>query len=210
MSSTPFGAILAGGESRRFGSPKALATVGGVRIVDRVRGALAAVAPDLILIANDASLFVPLSLPLRPDALPGLGALGGIYTALLWAREAGREGALAVACDMPFLSPELLAHLLAEREGADVVAPESGGRRGIEPLCAYYATACIPAIERAIERGERQIVGFHGEVRVKRIPQEAVRGYGEPELLFLNVNTPEEYERAERIAAGRSAEARDG
>lgn len=210
MNFAPFGAILAGGESRRFGSPKALATVGGVRIVDRIRGALAEVAPDLILIANDAELFAPLSLPLRPDARPGLGALGGIYTALLWAREAGRAGALAVACDMPFLSPQLLAHLLAERDGADVVAPESGGRRGIEPLCAYYTTTCIPAIERAIARDERQIVGFHGEVRVKRIPLDEVRAYGEPELLFLNVNTPEEHERAERIAAARGEEPRHG
>jgi molybdopterin-guanine dinucleotide biosynthesis protein B/molybdopterin-guanine dinucleotide biosynthesis protein len=210
VSSAPFGAILAGGESRRFGAPKALATVGGVRIVDRVREALAGVVPDLILIANDAALFAPLALPLRADARPGLGALGGIYTALLWAREAGRAGALAVACDMPFLAPPLLARLLAERVGADVVAPESGGRRGIEPLAAYYATGCIPAIERALERGERQIVGFHGEVRVKRIPLEEVRAYGEPELLFLNVNTPAEHERAERIAAARGAEADHG
>ena len=129
---TPFGAILAGGRSVRYGSPKALATVAGESILDRVRRALLRVTPDLILIANEPSLFARSGLPTRPDTRPGLGALGGIHAALLWAREAGRPGILAVACDMPFLDPALLVRIL-ERAAAgdvDVVAPESGGRRG--------------------------------------------------------------------------------
>lgn len=205
----PFGAILAGGASRRYGSPKALATVGGRRIIDRVHGALLDVAVDPVLVANDETLFADLELPTRPDARPGLGVLGGILTALLWAREDGRAGTLAVACDMPFLSPALLRRLLSEADGADIVAPESGGRRGVEPLCAYYGVGCIPAIEAELARGERHIVGFFDDVSVRRVPRAEVLGYGDPDVLFLNVNTREEREHAERLAA-RGVEAESG
>jgi molybdopterin-guanine dinucleotide biosynthesis protein A len=103
---------------------------------------------------------------------------------------------------MPFLDPRLLTRLRDAGGEAEIVVPESGGRRGVEPLCAYYSVDCIPAIEAAIARGDHRVVGFYDELRVRRIPLEEVRAIGEPELLFLNVNTPEERARAEEIARG--------
>lgn len=207
----PCGAILAGGESRRYGSPKALAEVGGKRIIDRVVVALRRVTPHLVLLANEPDLFRDLSLPTRPDVRPGLGALGGILTGLLWAREEGRPGILAVACDMPFPSVALLTHLRdaawpAGAAAADVVVPESRGRRGIEPLFAAYGVGCIPAIEARLEAGDRRMIGFHEDVRVLRVPLERVEALCDPERAFLNVNTPEERDRAERLAEGEGVE----
>ncbi|HET9985405.1 MAG TPA: molybdenum cofactor guanylyltransferase [Longimicrobiales bacterium] len=202
--SAPLGAILAGGQNRRYGAHKALATVAGEPIVERVRRALGSVLPDLVLVANEPDVYAGVGLPMRPDVRPGAGVLGGILTALCWAREQGRPGVLAVACDMPFLSSPLLRRLLAEagRDPApDVVAPASGSRRGVEPLCAYYGTACIGAIEAELGRGEMHIVGFFDDVVVRTVPLEEVRAFGDPDMLFLNVNTPEERERAERLAA---------
>lgn len=220
----PFGAILAGGQNRRYGAHKALAQVAGQPILSRVMDALGGVLPDLILVANEPEIYAPAGLPMRSDARPGTGALGGVYTALLWAREAGRPGILAVACDMPFLSPALLARLLevAAPGGAgaragrvmangsmpasgavglpDVVVPASEGPRGVEPLCAYYSTRCIPAIEAELARGERHIIGFFADVRVATLPLDEVHSFGRAETLFLNVNTPEERERAEVLA----------
>ena len=199
----PFGAILAGGRNTRYGAPKALAAVAGERIIDRVIRTLRLVTPDIILIANDVEVYAPVGLPMRPDARPGLGALGGIYSALLWARDEHRPGVLAVACDMPFLDARLLARLAAGAAGgAAVVAPESGGRRGVEPLCAYYSVRCIPAIEAQLERGDLHVIGFYDDVAVERVPLDEVRGFGDPRTLFLNVNTPEERERAEALARG--------
>jgi molybdopterin-guanine dinucleotide biosynthesis protein A len=106
---------------------------------------------------------------------------------------------------MPFLDSGLLARILvraAEPDSPDVVTPASEGRRGIEPLCAYYGVQCIAAIERAVKRDDLRMVGFHGDVRVKVLPLEEVVGFGRPEQLFLNVNTPEEREAADRIASG--------
>jgi molybdopterin-guanine dinucleotide biosynthesis protein A len=201
VSAAPLGAVLAGGRSTRYGSPKALALVGGTRIVDRVIIALRAATADVVLIANDSALASAIDLPCRSDALPGLGALGGVHTALLWAREEDRAGIVGVACDMPFLSAPLLQQLRERAQsGADVVIPQSGGRRGVEPLCAYYGTGCIGAIEAAAAAGDQRMIGFHEQVRVVVIPLREVNQFGEPDELFLNVNTPEDRERAERIA----------
>ncbi len=200
----PFGAVLAGGANSRYGEPKALVSVGGERIVDRVVRALRGATPDVVLLTNQPELFADLGLPIRGDLRPGLGALSGLHTALHWAREAGRPGILAVACDMPFLSPALLAFMadLARAGEADLVLPESDSPRGVEPLCAYYGTQCLDAIEARIQRGDWRMVGFHDDVRVLRIPRSDVRRFGPPDTLFLNVNTREDRERADRIAAG--------
>lgn len=200
---TPLGAVLAGGQSRRYGSPKALAEVAGARIVDRVVKALGSVVADLVLIANEPDLFEGVDLPTRPDIRPGLGALGGIHTALKWAEEEGRPGILAVAVDMPFLSGALLTRVrdLAFGDGAaDVVAPSSTSRRGVEPLSAAYRVSAIPAIEAEFERGESHVIGFYEEVTVHRIPMDEVLRLCDPKMAFLNVNTPEDRERAELLA----------
>jgi molybdopterin-guanine dinucleotide biosynthesis protein len=212
----PFGAILAGGESRRYGAPKALAEVGGVRIIDRVVAALRQVAPDLVLLANEPELFADLAIPSRPDVHPGLGALGGVHTGLLWARESRRPGILAVACDMPFPCLPLLAQLRDEAftppgpegspPGPDIVIPSSRSRRGVEPLFAAYGVGCLPAIEARIRDDDHRMIGFHDDVRVRRVPLRDVEALCDPERSFMNVNTPEERRRADRMAGGAHAD----
>lgn len=196
----PLGVILAGGASTRFGAPKALATVGGRRIVDRVRDALAAVLPEVVVSANDPDLFADLDLPLRPDDVPGAGPLGGIHTALRWAMEVGRPGALVVACDMPWVSAPLLRAIVerAASTPAGAVVPESGGRRGLEPLCAWYSIHSLPQVERMIAEGEHRVHRLViGGVDAEVIPLDEVRRIGDPELLFLNVNTVDDLRTAE-------------
>ena len=195
------GAIIAGGASSRVGSPKALARVGGVRIIDRAARALMAVTgDDIIAIINDPDLARQIGLPSRPDALAEAGALAGVHAALVWAREHGRAGVLAVGCDMPFVSARLLGELLAAASGHDIVIPASSGPRGVEPLCAYYGTGCITPIEDAVARGDGRMIGIHEHVRVHRIPLDVVRSFGDPAILFMNLNTESDREAAERIA----------
>ena len=194
------GAVLAGGAASRYGgAPKGLVSVAGRRILDRVVDAVQAVTGALpLLIANapGASAWRP-DLKTIPDVRPGLGSLGGIYTAVT----AGSAPVLCVAWDMPFVPEELLRALVQGQAAGkyDAFLPESSGRRGLEPLCAVYGPACGPAIERRLETGDLKAISFHGDVRVGILPLAQVRGFGDPDELFFNVNTPDDLERAEAL-----------
>ena len=192
------GVVLAGGLSTRYGGlPKGLERIRGVRIIDRVRAALEPVVDDLLLIANDdrASEWLP-DVPCAADVLRDVGSVAGIHAALV---HAGTP-VLVVAWDMPFVPPGLLRTLRDAGRDSDAAVPESDSRRGLEPLCAYYSPACTGAIERRIAAGDRRVIAFYDDVRVARVPAEVVSQFGDPALLFMNVNTPEERVRAEAHA----------
>lgn len=191
-------AVLAGGAARRYGGyPKGLVELAGRRILDRVVAAVEAVAAEApLLVANapEGPTWRP-DLRTTPDARPGYGSLGGIYTAVV----SGSGPVLCVAWDMPFVTADLLRALVTGSTGYDAFLPESDGRRGMEPLCAVYGPACGPAIERQLARGDLRAIGFHPDVRVGTLPLDRVREFGDPALLFFNVNTPEDLERAEAV-----------
>ncbi|MCC7322658.1 MAG: molybdenum cofactor guanylyltransferase, partial [Gemmatimonadaceae bacterium] len=149
------GVILAGGGATRFGGlPKGLELVGGRRIIDRVADALRDATDELLVVANDAR--APDWLPgvrVAGDLRPGEGSLGGLHAALAHARGA----VIVVAWDMPFVSTALLRRLRALGEsGFDAALPESGSKRGVEPMCAWYAPPCLDAITAALDRGDRR------------------------------------------------------
>lgn len=200
-SGTPIvGAILAGGASRRFGSPKALARVDGVRVIDRVWSALRDSVDEVVLIANDPALFADVGLPTVADRVPGLGPLGGIDAALRWAAGRGAAGALCVSCDLPFASPALLREIAARGSATHAVVPESPRGHGIEPLCAWYPAGALPAVERALASDDRSLRALLAAIGCVRLPLDEVRRFGDPEILFFNVNTREELERAQQLA----------
>ena len=193
------GVILAGGQATRYdGRPKGLERVGGRRVIDRVADALALVTDRLLLIANHpgASDWLP-GVRTEADVRPGCGSLGGIHAAVV---HAGGPS-LVVAWDMPFVSAGLLAALRDLGENADAAVPESDSRRGLEPLCAFYTPACAEPIERRLDRGDLRVVGFYADVRLARLGADAVRRFGDPALLFMNVNTPDDLKLAEHYAA---------
>ena len=189
------GVIQAGGRSTRMGGrPKALLELGGRRIIDRVADVVRAVADDVLIVTNTPDLYASLGLPMVPDAFPDHGSLGGIYSGL---RAASGEAAFTVACDMPFLMTEV-ARLVTGRAGeADVVVPRVGAQ--FETLHACYAKACLAPIEARLRAGQLKIVGFYDEVRVLPIAEDEVARYRAPEIVFMNVNTPEELEAARRL-----------
>lgn len=168
-------------------------------MIDRVADALREAADELLLIANDpeAGSWLP-GIRVERDVRPGLGSLGGIHSALVHARSA----ALVVAWDMPFVPAPLLASLRAagEREGRAMV-PESGSRRGVEPLCAYYTQALVAPIERCLDAGDLRVIAFYDDRLVGRLAATEVARFGDPAQLFMNVNTPSELELAEHHAA---------
>jgi molybdopterin-guanine dinucleotide biosynthesis protein A len=180
---------------RYGGLPKGLERVRGVRIIDRVAMALRDVTDSLLLIANDpdATNWLP-EVRTAADVLPGAGSLGGIHAALV---HAGGP-ALVVAWDMPFVPASLLEALRKGGADADAVVPESDSKRGLEPLCAYYSPACIGPIEQRLDQGDRRVIAFYDDVRMARLPASVVAGHGDPAVIFMNINTPDDLTLAEQ------------
>ena len=195
------GVVVAGGANERFGGePKGLRRVGGMRIIDRVAGAIRAVTPDIVLVANAAEAETWLrGVPVRRDVRSERGSVVGLHTAI--ASLSPGEIALVVAWDMPFVSAGLLALLTSRvREGASAAIPESPA--GPEPFCAAYTSACLSDIERAIARRDFRMSSLVDALPdVSRVGEAEVRRFGDPERLFFNVNTSTDLETAERMSA---------
>lgn len=190
------GVIQAGGKSTRMGGqPKALLPLGGLRIVERVVAAVAPAVDDLLVVTNTPERYAFLGLPMVGDVYPDHGSLGGIYSGL---KAASGDVAFTVACDMPFLHPEVVRLVVGHAGAGDVVVPRVGGQW--ETLHAAYAKSCLPHIEARLEAGRLKIVEFFERVRVVEIPETEIRRYRDPALVFMNVNTPEELDRAREIA----------
>ena len=178
------------------GRPKALLELGGRRIIDRVVSAVAPWVSDLLIVTNTPDLYEFLGLPMVPDVYPDHGSLGGIFSGL---RAAPGDAAFTVACDMPFLHPGVVRLLVERASGGDVVIPRVGDQ--LETLHAVYAKACLPHIESRLLTGRLQIVGFFESVRVVEIGEDELASFGDPAIVFMNVNTPGELERARAIEA---------
>jgi molybdopterin-guanine dinucleotide biosynthesis protein A len=197
-------AILAGGKARRMGGAnKAGLRIGNERIIDRQLRLLRQIADPVFIVAASADPFQELEITVVPDVVPGAGPLGGIYTALT-ASPCART--LIVACDLPYLSLPLLQRLAAPSD-ADLVIPRTAG--GYEPLCAAWSAACAGPIRRRIQSGTLKTALVVEELRVEEIGPEVLASCDPQGLLFVNVNTPHDYERARRLGRMESNSMRD-
>jgi molybdopterin-guanine dinucleotide biosynthesis protein A len=129
------------------------------------------------------------------DVRPGLGALGGIYTAVVETP----APVVCVAWDMPFVAAPLLRELAAGLATHDAMLPWSRGRRGLEPLCAAYGPGCRDAIAAALDAGDLRAVAFHPRISLGILPLSEVRRFGDPERLFFNVNTADDLASADGL-----------
>jgi molybdopterin-guanine dinucleotide biosynthesis protein A len=153
---TPLVGIFVGGQGRRMGNlPKGLllSRDTGEPLVSRLVRIVSELGyePALVGRAEPYRALHP-ELPTIPDAPADVGPLGGLAGLL---RAAAGRRAIALACDMPFVSPALIARLATDLPGAAVLAPR--GSAGLwEPLCARYAAAEVaPHCALALARGVR-------------------------------------------------------
>jgi molybdopterin-guanine dinucleotide biosynthesis protein A len=184
------GVILAGGQSRRMGRPKALLrlTPDGPTFIELARDALATVCAEVIVVINAPVTYAFLGCRMTADQFPGLGGLAGIQAGLV---ASAHEHNLIVACDMPFLSPALLAAMAAEPRDYDVLIPRRADGE-LETMHAIYSRACLEPITEQLAAGGGRVIAFFPRVRVRYLDESWLRRY-DPDLRSLdNLNTPEE------------------
>ena len=199
-------AVLAGGKSSRMGTDKALLPLrsGDPPLLRTVLDRVGAVADQTFIVANRPS-YAAFGVPVIPDRYQEGGTLGAIATAL---GACQHDHCLVVACDLPFLNLALLRWMADQPRDYDVLVPRLPGesRQGVglvyQTLHAIYGKGCLPAIQRRLAAGERQIIGFFGDMRVRPVDEVEVRRLDPHLRSFFNANTPAAAEEARRILEG--------
>ena len=163
--------ILAGGFGRRLGRDKATTEAGGRPLLHWSALAAAQVSDDIVVARRPDQQFPPLSgVDWREivDHRHDRGPLAGLEAALPLIEH---DLALAVACDMPFLQPELLRAVAAACEGVAVAMPRIDGVA--QPLLAAYRPAIVPQATSLLDEGRRPT---SGAAPARRAPHPRYRG----------------------------------
>ncbi len=184
-------AILAGGRGTRLGRPKATLELAGRPLLAYPLAAAAEAGLETLVVAKRDSELPELEAAVLFEPQRPRHPLCGVLAAL---RASAPRPILALACDMPFLSADLLAWL-ASLEEPLVVAD---GGAGLQPLLARYDPVLIEALEAALPRHAalRELVA---SLAPRVVGETELARFGDPRLLCFNLNTPEDLSEAEHL-----------
>lgn len=179
-----------------MGRDKALVPFMDGTMIEYLLAQLNGLGQETIIISNTPHDYQRFGFPVFEDVIPGIGALGGVYTALY---HASQDICLLLACDMPYVNLGVIQLLLAHAADYDVVVPRI--RDGlIEPFRAVYNKRNLPVIKQSITSGERKVISFFDRVDVKYIEEDEIKLHDPEMYSFFNVNTPDELAQAQQLA----------
>jgi molybdopterin-guanine dinucleotide biosynthesis protein A len=197
------GLVLAGGLARRMGGgDKALIRIGNETILARTLARFSPQVEGVVINANgDPARFAAFELPIVADSVPDFaGPLAGILAGLDWvaANQPGIEWVVSVPGDCPFLPRDLVTklHAARTREGKALACAHSGDWR--HPVVGLWQVALREDLRHAVSAEELRRV----EVWTARHGVALADWPAEPVDPFFNVNTPEDVEKATRLAVG--------
>lgn len=192
--------VLAGGRSLRMGADKTTLTWGGVTMLEWVVTQLSRCFDEVVVVAGAnqgtaVSALQSMAARVVWDFQPFEGPVKALHLGL---NTVDADVAFACACDLPLLSATLALALCDMASGRDAAIPRVQDR--LQVLHAAYRKSCLPALDAMVERGERTLHKLAPALDVRSVNEDELRRL-DPELLsFFNVNTPQDYERARRLA----------
>ena len=196
------GVIVAGGRSTRFGeTDKAVAALAGTPMIRRVADRIAPVLDELVIncrpaqtdAIRDAMDGYPLSVAYAEDDVPDRGPVAGIRNGLA---AADGEYAFVVACDMPFVDPDLATYLFDRATSHDAAVPRRASGWYETTQAVYRVTAMRDACELALEAGNPRILDPLEELDYVAVAESEFSAIASTET-FENVNTMAEFEAAQ-------------
>jgi len=180
--------ILAGGENRRFQSHKALAEIKGRRIIEATAELLGKHFTAVYISTNTPELFFYLGLPLIGDIVEQRGPMSGIYSSFV---STGASELFFMACDMPFIKPEVIALIKKKFQGQDAVLPMHKGLP--QPLLGIYSERLLPQLAERLRQNKKAMWDLLQGITVQLIPEEEMLRVDPEGRSFVNINTLEEY-----------------
>ena len=180
-----------------MGSDKGLQNLCGKPLINYAIDAFTGLCSDII-ISSSSSAYQEFGFPVVKDEFPGIGPMGGIYSAL---RQSKTDNNLVLSCDLPFVSKELLSFILENASGFQVVVPWQGNRH-YEPLCGFYSLSVLNQMSAYIQKGNYKLPDLFEEININRlIINDSMYFYSEN--LFFNVNSKHDLLTAENMMNSR-------
>lgn len=189
------GAILAGGENRRFPTLKGFLKIDGVTIIEKNIHLLKSFCNEIIISTNKPELYCSIKLNMYGDIFPLQGPMSGIYSLLINAKY---DNLLIIACDMPFVSSEVIALIIKkhlevfDREDYYATIPIFNNK--LQPLCGIYNRKILPLLEDHLVKGKNSIYLFLKEINVNIINEYEIKKIDHYGQSFVNINTISDYE----------------
>jgi molybdopterin-guanine dinucleotide biosynthesis protein A len=202
MSVDVTGVVLAGGKSRRMGEDKRFLTVGAATLLEQSLTVMMKVFPEVLVVtAQDSLSMEAYGCRVCQDLIPDCGSLGGLYTGLTLASQ---SRIFVVACDMPFLSQDMIRFFIHRDRAADVVMARLP--TGLQPLHAVFGKRVLPVLERMAKTRRLKIQDIVSEplLQVTLVEPPEWASLDPTSQSFQNVNTPADLEAA-RSAIPRSS-----
>jgi molybdopterin-guanine dinucleotide biosynthesis protein A len=197
------GAVLAGGASRRLGQDKALLPWSGKALLLHPFEVLQSVVAQVVVVTVPGRSYEQLGVPVVQDSFEGQGPLAGIHAALEWA---GSRPVFVVACDLPFISAELVRHVAAWSSRQEDFPSRGGQARGTararvavwegrrQPLFGLYSASCRDLLETRLRESRLEAWRFLDAIETESVPVTPALDFFRPDLL-ININSPSDLQR---------------
>jgi molybdenum cofactor guanylyltransferase len=182
------GIILAGGESRRFGRPKAFATFKNKPLYNYVVEALAPFTEEVVVVSHPTLVdrFLQdnrLKVVVDDERYIGKGPLAGLYTVI---SRFEADEYYVLPCDTPLVGQSLVQWLVEQGE----IHPHVNGvvpfvQNRLQPLFGLYRKDCLPYLEKLLASNLLKVKSLVDQANILSVPVDSAL----PAALFYNVNT---------------------
>ncbi|MCJ7807065.1 MAG: molybdenum cofactor guanylyltransferase [Clostridia bacterium] len=190
--------ILAGGDSKRLGRPKALLDFQGQTLIELMVEHLGLYFKQVTVVTDRPGLYTNLPVLLTADLLADQqkSPLRGIHAGL---SASDFPCQFVVACDMPFLNLNLIAYMSRFSSDYDAVVPRINSY--FQPLHAFYSRSCIAVIENQLKQECYKVTDFYASLKIRYIGEDEIMRFDPDQQSFININTGADYEEALKILA---------
>lgn len=188
--------ILAGGESKRFGYPKALLKIGDKTVIETIVNKIKNRFKEVIIVTDQPGSVEHLPVIVTGDIITECkkSSLRGLHAGL--SKSQSREN-FVIACDMPFVNIALVEYMYEHILDNDVVIPRIDNY--VQPLHAFYQKKCFHLIEKNLTTGKFKVSELYHDLKIKYIDKDEIYHIDPEQKTFLNINTYADYEEAIKL-----------
>ena len=185
--------ILSGGKSSRIGTNKALLQIEGKPLIQRLVELLDLIFSEVVISSNESDLYKFTGKKIIQDIFAGRGPLAGIHSILKFTNT---KMNFIISCDLPLISTELINYIVNYKTVKDIILPVAYGR--IQQTCGLYSKKILIEVEKLLIESHKKNSKLKGSIYelMDRVTTGIIEvdkfDFYSPDL-FLNINTPEDY-----------------